>query len=52
MSEVYDSLMEGLNEALAFARGEKTGAVQFNHTTRGLCPTEAKELLFNKFRSS
>ncbi len=27
MSEVYDSLMEGLNEALAFARGEATGAV-------------------------
>ena len=27
MSEVYESLMEGLNEALAFARGEKTGAV-------------------------
>lgn len=27
MSEAYDSLMEGLNEALAFARGEKTGAI-------------------------
>ena len=27
MSEVYESLMEGLNEALAFARGEKTDAV-------------------------
>jgi putative transcriptional regulator len=27
MSEVYDSLMEGLNEALAFARGEKTSAI-------------------------
>jgi putative transcriptional regulator len=27
MSEVYESLMEGLNEALAFARGEKTGAI-------------------------
>ncbi len=27
MSEVYDSLMEGLNEALAFARGEQTGAI-------------------------
>lgn len=27
MSEVYDSLIEGLNEALAFARGAKTGAV-------------------------
>lgn len=27
MSEVYDSLMEGLNEALAFARDEKTKAV-------------------------
>jgi len=27
MSEVYESVMEGLNEALAFARGEKTGAV-------------------------
>lgn len=27
MSEVYDSLMEGLNEALAFARGEKTNVV-------------------------
>ncbi|HQS68493.1 MAG: transcriptional regulator [Novosphingobium sp. 28-62-57] len=27
MSEAYDSVMEGLNEALAFARGEKTGAV-------------------------
>ena len=27
MSEVYDSLMEGLNEALAFSRGEKTNAV-------------------------
>ncbi len=27
MSEVYESLVEGLNEALAFARGEKTGAV-------------------------
>jgi len=26
MSEVYESLIEGLNEALAFARGEKTGA--------------------------
>jgi len=27
MSEVYESLIEGLNEALAFARGEETGAV-------------------------
>ena len=27
MSEVYESLMEGLNEALAFARGEETGAI-------------------------
>jgi putative transcriptional regulator len=27
MSEAFDSLMEGLNEALAFSRGEKTGAV-------------------------
>lgn len=27
MSEVYDSLMQGLTEALAFARGEKTGAI-------------------------
>ncbi|MEP7351338.1 MAG: helix-turn-helix domain-containing protein [Sphingorhabdus sp.] len=27
MSEVYESLMEGLNEALAFAEGKKTGAV-------------------------
>ncbi len=27
MSEVYDSLMEGLNEALAFANGKDTGAV-------------------------
>ena len=27
MSEAYDSLIEGLNEALAFARGEKTGAI-------------------------
>lgn len=27
MSEVYESLMDGLNEALSFARGEETGAV-------------------------
>lgn len=27
MSKVYESVMEGLNEALAFARGEKTGAI-------------------------
>jgi len=27
MSEVYESLMDGLNEALAFARGEQTAAV-------------------------
>lgn len=27
MSDVYDSLMEGLNEALAFSRGEKNGAI-------------------------
>jgi putative transcriptional regulator len=27
MSEVYDSVMEGLTEALAFARGENAGAV-------------------------
>lgn len=27
MSEAYKSLMQGLNEALAFAEGEKTGAV-------------------------
>ena len=27
MSEVYESLMEGPNEALAFARGKDTGAV-------------------------
>lgn len=27
MSEVCNSLMDGLNEALAFARGEKTNAV-------------------------
>ena len=27
MGEVYESLMEGLNEALAFAKGQDTGAV-------------------------
>lgn len=27
MSEVYESLMDGLNEALAFAEGKQTGAV-------------------------
>jgi putative transcriptional regulator len=27
MSEASDSMLEGLNEALAFARGEKTGAI-------------------------
>jgi putative transcriptional regulator len=27
MSQGYDSLMEGLNEALAFARGKDTGAI-------------------------
>ncbi len=27
MSEVYDSLIEGLNEAIAFAGGKDTGAV-------------------------
>ena len=27
MSEVYESLMEGLNEALAYAKGAKTGAI-------------------------
>jgi putative transcriptional regulator len=27
MSEAFESVMEGLNEALAFARGAKTGAV-------------------------
>jgi putative transcriptional regulator len=27
MSEIYESLMDGLNEALAFSRGEKTSAV-------------------------
>ena len=27
MSEFYNSLMEGLNEALAFSRGEKTGVI-------------------------
>ncbi len=27
MSEAYESLIEGLNEALAFARGQETGAV-------------------------
>lgn len=27
MSEFYDSLMEGLNEALAFSRGEKAGVI-------------------------
>jgi putative transcriptional regulator len=27
MSEFYDSLIEGLNEALAFSRGEKTGVI-------------------------
>ena len=27
MSEVYDSVMEGLNEALSFAHGGKSGAV-------------------------
>ena len=27
MSEVYDSLMEGLNEALAYAKGAKTAAI-------------------------
>lgn len=26
MSEVYDSLIEGLNEAIAFAEGKQTGA--------------------------
>lgn len=29
MSEVYDSLMEGLNEALAFSRGDQTGAIVY-----------------------
>jgi len=29
MSEVYNSLMEGLNEALAFAQGEQTSAVVY-----------------------
>ncbi len=27
MSEVYNSLMDGLTEAVAFARGEKTNAI-------------------------
>jgi putative transcriptional regulator len=27
MSEVYESLIEGLNEALAFAQGKETGAI-------------------------
>jgi putative transcriptional regulator len=27
MSEFYNSLVEGLNEALAFSRGEKTGVI-------------------------
>lgn len=27
MSEAFDSVMEGLNEALAFARGDKSGAL-------------------------
>lgn len=27
MSEVYNGVMDGLNEALAFARGAKTGAI-------------------------
>ena len=27
MSEFYNSMMEGLNEALAFSRGEKTGVI-------------------------
>jgi putative transcriptional regulator len=27
MSEAYDSLINGLNEALAFADGQKTGAI-------------------------
>jgi putative transcriptional regulator len=27
MSEVYESLIEGLNEAIAFAKGKDTGAV-------------------------
>jgi putative transcriptional regulator len=27
MSEAYDRITEGLNEALAFAQGEKTGAI-------------------------
>ena len=27
MTEVFDSVMSGLNEALAYARGEQTGAV-------------------------
>ena len=27
MSEAYDRIKEGLNEALAFAHGEKTGAI-------------------------
>lgn len=27
MSEVVDSILQGLNEALEFAQGEKTGAI-------------------------
>jgi putative transcriptional regulator len=27
MREAYDRIKEGLNEALAFAQGEKTGAI-------------------------
>lgn len=32
MSAAGESLIEGLNEALAFAKGEKTGAVMHNIT--------------------
>ena len=42
MSEVYESLMEGLNEALAFARGGKTGAVVHHvEVPRSLSPRSA-----------
>lgn len=35
MSETYDRLKEGLNEALAFAEGRETGAI--SHQIEVLC---------------
>jgi len=43
MSEVAESIIKGMNEAVAFAKGEKTGAVVHNAEENSIRQTSMKK---------